>query len=72
MTELLRRAVAEIEKLSDIEQKAIATRLLAEFKSEKILEARVPGIDQGKFIVPDDFNDTIDQKISLYDVDIIW
>jgi hypothetical protein len=72
MTELLRRAVAEIEKLSDIEQNAIATRLLAEFKSEKILEARVPGIDQGKFIVPDDFNDTIDQKISLYDVDIIW
>jgi hypothetical protein len=80
MTELLRRAVAEIEKLSDIEQNAmradarakpIATRLLAEFKSEKNLEARVPGIDQGKFVVPDDFNDPLpDEILKAFDGEI--
>jgi len=71
MTELLRRAVAEIEKLSDIEQNTIATRLLAEFKSEKNLEARVPGIDQGKFVVPDDFNDPLpDEILKAFDGEI--
>lgn len=34
MTELLRRVIAEIEKLPEAEQDAIATRLLAELKNE--------------------------------------
>ena len=34
MTELLQRAIREIEKLSDEQQDAIATRLLAEVKDE--------------------------------------
>jgi hypothetical protein len=35
MTELLRQAVAEIEKLPPEQQDAIATRLLAELKDEQ-------------------------------------
>ncbi|HLP91314.1 MAG TPA: hypothetical protein VK184_22370 [Nostocaceae cyanobacterium] len=35
MTELLQRAIAEIEKLPAEEQNAIATRLLAELKDEQ-------------------------------------
>ncbi len=35
MTELLRRVIAELEKLSDDQQDAIATRLLAELKDEQ-------------------------------------
>ena len=34
MTQLLRRAVAELKKLSDQEQDAIATRLLSELKDK--------------------------------------
>ncbi|WP_013322470.1 hypothetical protein [Gloeothece verrucosa] len=40
MTELLRRAIAEIEKLPDDQQNAIATRLLAELKDEQVWETR--------------------------------
>lgn len=35
MTELLRQVIAEIEKLPDDQQDAIATRLLAEIKDEQ-------------------------------------
>ena len=35
MTELLRRAIAEIEKLPDERQDAIATRLLSELQDEQ-------------------------------------
>lgn len=35
MTELLQRIIAELEKLPDQEQDAIATRLLAELEDEK-------------------------------------
>lgn len=35
MTELLQRVIAELEKLPDQEQDAIATRLLAELEDEK-------------------------------------
>jgi phage I-like protein len=35
MTELLRRVIAELEKLSDEQQDAIATRLLAELEDER-------------------------------------
>jgi NADH:ubiquinone oxidoreductase subunit E len=35
MTELLRRAIAEIEKLPDDQQNAIATRLLTELQDEQ-------------------------------------
>lgn len=35
MTELLRRAIAEIEQLPNDQQDAIATRLLAELQDEK-------------------------------------
>jgi len=35
MTELLRRAIAELEKLPDDQQDAIASRLLAELKDEQ-------------------------------------
>jgi hypothetical protein len=34
MTELLKRAIAEIEKLPDTQQDAIATRLLNELKDK--------------------------------------
>jgi hypothetical protein len=40
MTTLLRRAIAEIEKLPDEEQDAIATRLLAEIEDERQWDAR--------------------------------
>ncbi|MGB3655514.1 MAG: hypothetical protein WBA41_30495 [Rivularia sp. (in: cyanobacteria)] len=40
MTELLRQVVAEIEKLPDEQQDAIATRLLAELKDEQAWEKR--------------------------------
>ncbi|MBW4633366.1 MAG: hypothetical protein KME30_16165 [Iphinoe sp. HA4291-MV1] len=40
MTELLRRVVAEIEKLPEEEQDAIATRLLAELEDEQVWKAR--------------------------------
>lgn len=40
MTELLRRAIAELEKLPDEQQDAIATRLLAELKDEQAWETR--------------------------------
>lgn len=35
MTELLRRVIAELEKLPDAQQDAIAARLLAELKDEQ-------------------------------------
>ncbi|WP_017740625.1 hypothetical protein [Scytonema hofmannii] len=35
MTELLRRVIAELEKLPDEQQNEIATRLLAELKDEQ-------------------------------------
>ena len=38
MTELLQQAIAEIEKLSDEQQDAIATRFLAELKDEQAWE----------------------------------
>ena len=40
MTELLRQVVAEIEKLPDEQQNAIATRLLEELKDEQAWENR--------------------------------
>lgn len=40
MTELLRRVIAELEKLSEQEQDAIATRLLAELEDEQAWKAR--------------------------------
>ena len=40
MTELLRRAIAEIEKLPDEQQDAIAARLLAELKDEQAWSTR--------------------------------
>lgn len=40
MTELLRCVIAELEKLPDQEQDAIATRLLAELEDEKAWKVR--------------------------------
>ena len=40
MTELLRRAIAEIEKLPDEQQDAISARLLAELKDEQAWSTR--------------------------------
>lgn len=40
MTELLRLVIAEIEKLSEAEQDAIATRLLADLKHEQTSQVR--------------------------------
>jgi hypothetical protein len=40
MTELLQRAFVELEKLSDEEQDAIATRLLAELEDERMWKSR--------------------------------
>lgn len=40
MTELLRRVIAEIEKLPEAEQDAIASRLLAELKDEQAWRVR--------------------------------
>lgn len=40
MTELLRRAIAEIEKLPDEQQNAIATRLLTELQDEQAWKTR--------------------------------
>jgi hypothetical protein len=40
MTELLCRAIAELEKLPDDQQDAIATRLLAELKDEQAWATR--------------------------------
>jgi len=41
MTELLQRVIAEIEKLPEAEQDAIATRLLAELKDEQAWQVRL-------------------------------
>lgn len=41
MTKLLRRAVAELKNLSDQEQDAIATRLLAELKDKAKLKEKL-------------------------------
>lgn len=40
MTELLRQAIAEIEKLPEDQQNAIASRLLAELKDEQLWTTR--------------------------------
>ncbi|MBD2234814.1 hypothetical protein [Phormidium tenue] len=40
MTELLQRAIAEVSKLSDEEQDAVATRLLAELEDEQAWQSR--------------------------------
>lgn len=40
MTELLQRVIAELEKLPEDEQDAIATRLLAELEDERAWKAR--------------------------------
>ncbi|MEO1093850.1 MAG: hypothetical protein AAFX01_02985 [Cyanobacteria bacterium J06638_28] len=40
MTELLQHAIAEISKLSDEQQDAIATRLLAELEDEQAWQSR--------------------------------
>ena len=40
MTELLQRVIAEISKLSDEQQDAIATRLLAELEAEQAWQTR--------------------------------
>ncbi|MFE1744759.1 hypothetical protein [Coleofasciculus sp. H7-2] len=40
MTELLQRVIAELEKLSEDEQDAIATRLLAELEDERAWKVR--------------------------------
>lgn len=40
MTELLQRVIAELEKLSDQEQDAIAAQILAELEDEKQWKAR--------------------------------
>ena len=40
MTELLRQAIAEVSKLSDEQQDAIASRLLAELEAEQAWQAR--------------------------------
>jgi hypothetical protein len=40
MTELLRRAIVELEKLPDDQQDAIAARLLAELKDEQAWASR--------------------------------
>lgn len=40
MTELLQRVIAELEKLPDQEQDAIAARILAELEDEKQWKAR--------------------------------
>jgi hypothetical protein len=63
MTELLKRALTEINKLSDREQNEIASRILAELNQKSQKKARIPGIDQGVFVVPDDFNDYLPQEI---------
>ena len=41
MTELLQRVIAELEKLPEDEQDAIATRLLAELEDERAWKVRV-------------------------------
>ncbi|MEL6383472.1 MAG: hypothetical protein AAFQ89_13675 [Cyanobacteria bacterium J06626_18] len=40
MTDLLQQAIAEVSKLSDEQQDAIATRLLAELEDERAWQAR--------------------------------
>ena len=40
MTELLQQAIAEVSKLSDDQQDAIASRLLAELEDEQAWQAR--------------------------------
>jgi hypothetical protein len=40
MTELLQQAIAQIEKLSDIDQDAIATRFFAELQDEQKWKSR--------------------------------
>ncbi|MEM1170040.1 MAG: hypothetical protein AAGJ08_13425 [Cyanobacteria bacterium P01_H01_bin.35] len=40
MTELLRRAISEIEKLPEAEQDAIASRILAELKDERLWQEK--------------------------------
>lgn len=40
MTELLQQAIAEVSKLSDDQQDAIATRLLTELEDEQAWQAR--------------------------------
>jgi hypothetical protein len=63
MTELLRRAITEIKKLPDTIQDEIATRLLNELKENQELKPRIPGIDKGRLVVPDDFDEPLPQEI---------
>ena len=63
MTELLKRAFAEIRKLSDEEQNEIASLILTKLQQKKPKSPRIPGIDRGSFIVPDDFNDSLPEDI---------
>ena len=63
MTELLKRAFAEIKKLSDDEQNEIASRILVELQHNKKKPSRIPGIDRGRFVVPDDFNDSLPEDV---------
>jgi hypothetical protein len=63
MTELLRRAIIEIEKLPDKQQDEIATRILNELKHDRELKPRIPGIDRGRLVVPDDFDEPLPEEI---------
>ncbi|OKH34030.1 hypothetical protein NIES2101_39490 [Calothrix sp. HK-06] len=49
MTELLRRAIAEIEQLPNDQQDAIATRLLAELQDEKSWTSKFEATTNGQW-----------------------
>jgi hypothetical protein len=51
MTELLQRLIAELEKLPEDEQDAIATRLLAELEDERAWKVRFESLQMSNGIV---------------------
>lgn len=65
MTELLQRVIAEIEKLSEDEQDAIATRLLTELEDEQAWKARFEATTNNQW---DRLAEMVRQEIAAGDI----
>lgn len=65
MTELLQKAIAEVSKLSDEQQDAIAARLLAELEDERAWQARFEATTNVQW---DDLAALVRQEIAVDEV----
>lgn len=64
LSELAQQALRGEQVVIDLDANGTTqVQLVPKFREETISERRVPGIDEGRLVVPDDFNDPLPEDI---------